>query len=234
MSDCYRDCCHGFVLGCLIPCAACRTGPLHHTCATDDDQAHVLQPATPKTKPDEHYACAVDKQSPSHRKSAQQAHQYLLSHLDSFPDARQIAALSRLRVAFSVAKEHLNPDSFNSVIADLDTVLFNGCLSDKMIINWAEMPATSRCILRGICLPQGVDHSGITKVCIPLNKAMLRLEPKEEIWGTIVHEVLHAYICLESGWSGSMPPHHGASFERSCAALVERLALDGLEVRHVL
>lgn len=231
MSECYRDCCHGFVLGCLIPCAACRAGPLRHTCVTDNSQAHT---SPPKTGPDVHAAETVDKQSPTQRVSSQQAHQDLQSNLDRFPNAQQIAALSRLRVAFSIEREQSAPESFDSAIADLDTVLFSGYLGDKIVVKWTEMPVTSRCILRGMCLPKSVDCTGTSEVCIPLNKAMLRLEPKEETWGTIVHEMLHAYICLNSGWSGSMPPHHGAKFERSCAALVDRLALDGFEVRHVL
>lgn len=176
----------------------------------------------------------MDKLSRSQRVSTQQAHQDLHSNLNSFPNAQQIAALSRLRVAFSIESEHLTPGSFDAVITDLDTVLFSGYLSDKIVVKWTEMPVTSRCILRGMCLPKSVDRTGISKVCIPLNKAMLRLEPKEETWGTIVHEMLHAYICLKSVWSGSMPPHHEAKFERSCATLVDRLALDGFEVRHVL
>jgi predicted SprT family Zn-dependent metalloprotease len=88
--------------------------------------------------------------------------------------------------------------------------------------------------VRGITLPYDLSQSGISMVHIRLNKTMFRLETKEEIWGTILHEMLHAYLDLTTGWVSLRVPHHGVDFERSCEAMVGRLGLRGLEVRHVV
>jgi len=71
-------------------------------------------------------------------------------------------------------------------------------------------------------------------VHIRLNKTMFRREAKEEIWGTVLHEMLHAYLNLTTGWVSLREPHHGELFERSCGALVRRLGLRDLEVGHVV
>jgi hypothetical protein len=88
--------------------------------------------------------------------------------------------------------------------------------------------------IRGITLPYDFSRSGISMVHIRLNKTMFRLEAKEEIWGTILHEMLHAYLGLTTGWISLRVPHHGELFERSCGAMVGRLGLRGLEVGHVV
>jgi hypothetical protein len=137
-------------------------------------------------------------------------------------------------MAFLPTRDHLSPETFAPVIADLDTVLFKGRLKDNIIIEWAKMTVTRRSMLRGISLPYDINRSGISKVRIRLNEAMFRLDPKEEIWGTVAHEMLHAYLDLESSWRGLTKPHHGALFERSCRALVGTLAIEGFEARHVI
>lgn len=71
-------------------------------------------------------------------------------------------------------------------------------------------------------------------VLIRLNKTMFKRESKEEIWGTVLHEMLHAYLDLTCGWRALGVPQHGLLFERACGALVARLGLVGLEIRHVV
>jgi hypothetical protein len=137
-------------------------------------------------------------------------------------------------MAFLPTRDHLSPETFAPVIADLDTVLFKNRLQDNIIIEWAEMTVTRRSMLRGISLPYDISRSGISKVRIRLNEAMFRLDPKEEIWGIVVHELLHDYLDLESNWRGLTKPHHGTLFERSCRALVGRLAIEGFEAKHVI
>lgn len=173
------DCCCGTAITLL---AAQRTGPLQHE-QNNSDHSHALQPAvTRKTTSTNDNVDSLDTPSISQRVSTQQSHQALLSDLKKFPSAQQLAALARLHVAFAVAKKDLSLQTLDTAIKDLDTTLFNGRLNDKIVVNWAEMPVTSDRILRGMCFPQGIDRNGITKVCIPLNKAMFRLESKEEIW----------------------------------------------------
>lgn len=69
---------------------------------------------------------------------------------------------------------------------------------------------------------------------VRLNKKMFGIDSKEEIWGTAVHELLHAYLDLMSDWAGLMKAHHGVLFEGSCRAMVERLGLEELEEAHVI
>jgi hypothetical protein len=63
---------------------------------------------------------------------------------------------------------------------------------------------------------------------------MFDASTKENIWGTVVHEMVHAYLTLTSGWRGILMKHRGSPFEVCCEAAVGRLALEGLEVRHVV
>jgi hypothetical protein len=188
-----------------------------------------------KSKGLDRSATASKEASPQRRVSAQQAHTDLVANLSPPMNGKQTAALFRLRMAFSTTKQHLSPECFAPVITDLDNVLFNGCLGDRILVDWVEMPATSRRMLRGVSLPCGVSR--ISKVKIRLNTAMLEASTKEEIWGTVVHEMVHAYLALMSGWRGIMMKHRGSPFEECCRAAVGRLALErleGLEVHHVV
>lgn len=70
-----------------------------------------------------------------------------------------------------------------------------------------------------------------------MNRRMFGVDGKEEIWGTVVHELLHAHLDLGSNWAGLLEKHHGVLWERSCGKMVERLGLEGLEGlegRHVV
>jgi hypothetical protein len=159
-----------------------------------------------------------------------ETHLNLINALSLPPTAAQIAALTRLHTLFALPKTQLTFSTFSPIITDLDTVLFSDLLSPHTIVEWARM--TRR--IRGITLPYDFSRSGISMVHIRLNKTMFRLDAKEEIWGTVLHEMLHAYLDLTTGWVSLRVPHHGELFERSCEAMVRRLGLEGLEVRHVV
>jgi len=133
-----------------------------------------------------------------------------------------------------MTKEHLSPEFFATLISDLDKALFNSSLHDKVLVDWAELPYTSSHVLHEVTSPYGISIHGISRVRIRYNKAILETDTKEEIWGTIVHEMLHAYLLLTSKWSVMTMRHHGPRFEESSRALVRRLGLDGFEVRHIL
>ena len=145
---------------------------------------------------------------------------------------KQTAALFGLRMALSTTKEHISPEFFAPVIRDLDTVLFSGCLGERISVQWKDMPSTSRRTLRGVSLPCGIGR--ISKVKIRLNTVMFVASTKEDIWGTVVHEMVHAYLALMSGWRGILMKHRGSPFEECCKAAVGRLALEGLEAQHVV
>jgi len=226
------DCCaHAFYafLCCFLPCIAKQSG--RHE--TTHDQEEAPRPVILKSKGHKRSAIPPKESSPRQRVSAQQAHTDLVANLSQPMNGKQTAALFRLRMAFSTAKkQHLSPEFFAPVIKDLDNVLFKGCLSDRILVDWVDMPATSRRMLRGVSLPYGISR--ILKVKIRLNTVMLEASTKEEIWGTVVHEMVHAYLALRSGWRGMLMRHRGSPFEECCKAAVGKLALDGLEVHHVV
>ena len=209
---------------CFLPCYTKRGGQAY-------DQEEAPRPVKLKSKNRESGATAIE--APLQKSvSARQAHSQLVASLSQPMNGKQTAALFRLRMAFSARKEHLSAEFFAPAIKDLDTVLFSGCLGDRIIVDWVNMPTTSRRILQGISLPHGISR--ITKVKIRLNRVMFEGESKEDIWGTVVHEMVHAYLALTCGWRGMLMRHHGSPFEECCRAAVGRLALEGLEVRHVV
>jgi hypothetical protein len=230
MCEFYGNCIYAAFMCFFVPCIS-RRGPLHTQ--EVQNQAEVPRSAKPKTKSRKRSSVPKTEHF-QQRVSAWQVHQDLLKTLDQPLNQHQQAALFRLQMAFLPTRDHLSPETFAPVIADLDTVLFKGRLKDNIIIEWAEMTVTRRSMLRGISLPYDINRSGISKVRIRLNEAMFRLDPKEEIWGTVVHELLHAYLDLESNWRGLTKPHHGTLFERSCRALAGRLAIEGFEAKHVV
>lgn len=177
---------------------------------------------------------ALAKSSPLKRFPVQQVRQNLISQLAQPPRPKQEAAHLRLRAAFLAPAEHLSPSFLDAVIADLDTLLFNDALGDRVYIDWADMTVTRRRMLRGISLPYDICRSGISKVRVRLNKRMFGIDSKEEIWGTVVHELLHAYLDLVSNWAGLMKAHHGILFEGSCRAMVQRLGLEGFGEENVM
>ena len=225
------DKCFYAFLCCFLPCIEKREA--RHERKYDQEEAP--RPVESKSKARERGAAAVKTSSPRRRVSAQhcqQVHQDLVANLSQPMNGKQTAAQFRLRMAFSVTKEHLSPDFFTPVIRDLDTVLFSGCLSDRTLVDWKHMPNTSRRTLFGLTLPHGISR--ISKVEIRLNTVMFDASSKENIWGTVVHEMVHAYLTLTSGWRGILMKHRGSPFEVCCEAAVGRLALEGLEVRHVV
>lgn len=224
------DCCGQIVYGlmcCFLPCYTKRSR--QH--ATSCDQEEAPRPVKLQSRVHEWNATAIEAPLQK-RVSARQAHSQLLANLSHPLNGKQTAALFRLRMAFSTREEHLSSEFFALVIKDLDTVLFSGSLDGRILVDWVDMPATSRRILQGISLPQG--FSKISKVRIRLNTAMLGTELKEDIWGAVLHEMVHAYLALMSGWRGMLMKHHGSPFEECCKAVVGRLALEGLEVHHVV
>lgn len=220
---------------CFGCCYGRRVGILHP--AVDDDQIEPPRLVNRLSKGPEndasvHHIDATERHHP--RVSPAQAHEDLTSHLQQPLTAAQSSAMSRLQSAFTPPLDQLTPSLLTQAIPDLDTVLFNSTLTPHIKIEWANLTVKPTRILRGITLIHDIDWRGITKVRIRLNKAMLRVDSKEEIWGTIVHEMLHAWLDTRCGWGGLAKPQHGSAFERSCAALVERLGLQGVRAEHVI
>ncbi|KAM0722698.1 hypothetical protein Q7P37_002139 [Cladosporium fusiforme] len=233
------DCIAATFMVCFGCCYGRRAGAIH--AAIDDDPIEIPRPVKrltkqprPATLPLPSQTIGIPKKEQLSRVSAAKAHENLIAALEQPLNAEQTSAMQRLRSAFAIPRVQLTPDLFTLAMADLDLVLFNNALHDYIKIEWADMTVTPSRMLRGISLPYDVSWSGITKVRIRLNKAMLHLDPKQEIWGTVIHEMLHAYLDLKCGWGGLTVPHHGLSFEISCEALVGRLGFEGFAANHVV
>lgn len=160
----------------------------------------------------------------------QQAIETLMLELNlSVPNERQLAAFARIQEAYAASQAHLNPEFFTPVIVDLDTVLFNGWLSDYMLISWESITGTPCCLSGEPSKesPYEIDRSGNSRLRVRF--AVYPSGPREQTWGVILHEMLHAYLDLMSEWRGLKQPH-GPLFGPACTAMVRRLALGGLKV----
>jgi hypothetical protein len=163
----------------------------------------------------------------------QQACETLISELNlSTPNDWHLAAFARIQEAYAISQPHLNPDFFAPVISDLDAVLFNGRLSEYMLISWENISGTPCCLSSKPTSqpPYETSRSGSSRLRVPL--AIYPSGPREMTWGGILHEMLHAYFDLMSEWHGLKQPH-GPLFGAACTAVVRRLALEGLKVHHV-
>ena len=150
----------------------------------------------------------------------------------SIPNDRNLAAFARIQAAYATSQEHLNPEFLAPVIADLDTVLFNGWLSDYLLVSWESMTGTPCCLSNKPNTQPPYEQSPSGNPRLRVRLAIYPSGPKEQTWGGILHEMLHAYLDLMSEWQGLKQPH-GPFFSAACTAMVRRLALGGLKVHHV-
>jgi hypothetical protein len=150
----------------------------------------------------------------------------------SIPNDRNLAAFARIQEAYAMSQTNLNPEFFEPVIADLDAVLFNGWLSDYMLIGWETMTGTPCCLSNKPRTQPPYEQSPSGSSKLRIRFAIYSSGPREQTWGGILHEMLHAYLDLISEWQGLKQPH-GPLFSTACTAMVRRLALGGLKVHHV-
>lgn len=163
-----------------------------------------------------------------------EVHAALAWHLRQRPNEHQSIALLRLSTAFAVPKSGLTPDLFIKAANDLDVVLFGGVLSQRTLISWEDLSTQNGRLLRGTCLGGKLRF----KVQIKLDRACFFVDSKEVLWGTLVHEMLHAYVDIT--WAGSGPRgvanqhEHDEHFAQSVARLAERLAFPGLGSEEIM
>lgn len=150
----------------------------------------------------------------------------------SVPNDQQIAAFERIREAYKASQSHLNPGFFAPVIADLDTVLFDGLLNSYMLVGWEDMTSTPCClsVKPSAHPPYATSRYGSERLRVRF--AIHPSGPREQTWRGVLHEMLHAYLDLASDWHGLKQPH-GPLFGAACTAMVHRLALSGLKAHHV-
>lgn len=138
----------------------------------------------------------------------QQACEDLMLRLNlSIPNERQIAASERILEAYARSEAHLNPEFLAPVIADLDTMLFDDLLSDYMLISWESMTAMPCCLSGKPYTQPPYEKSRTGGERLRVRFAIFSSIPKEQTWGGILHEMLHAYLDLTSEWYGLKQPH---------------------------
>ena len=138
----------------------------------------------------------------------QQAIETLMLELNlSVPDDRKLAAFVRIQEAYAISQEHLNPKFFAPVIADLDAVLFNGWLKDYMLISWESMTGTPCCLSNKPSTQPPYEQGPSGSSRLRVRFAIYPSGPREQTWGGILHEMLHAYLEMMSEWQGLKQPH---------------------------
>ncbi|KXL51562.1 hypothetical protein M433DRAFT_21743 [Acidomyces richmondensis BFW] len=108
-----------------------------------------------------------------------QAHA-LLANVNAKPfTEEQTIARMRLRRAFNIAKEDMNPDLFIRITRDLDIVLFGGQLDNRVLISWERLPKLNGMRVAGFCSEALWRPIGLRKAYILLNKEIFFDESKE-------------------------------------------------------
>lgn len=150
----------------------------------------------------------------------QQAHKGPLS------DAQK-AAVKRLNDL--QAAHRWGPDIIFKIFNDLDLLLFRGKLKGNVYLRWDKQSdemngPDSRCL--------GVTSYAIGGDCrckleLSLTNATLATVGLRDVLSTLVHEMVHAYLLVETdadrGYSDEMTQGHGHSFNKCAKAVLKRL-----------
>lgn len=163
------------------------------------------------------------------RVSLPQAYAQLAEMLNMPMTDAQALAWTRLQLAMSVPQPHINRDQLIDSFADLDTVLFNGTLTGRVKVMWKRLLNFSGLMLRGQCHPAAITWRGVTKCEIWLKLDLLDMEDGADVWGTLIHEILHAYLDLHTRLSSTFRSHHGDVFRQTCTYIEDQLGFPGLE-----
>ncbi|KAK5112816.1 hypothetical protein LTR85_011150 [Meristemomyces frigidus] len=130
-------------------------------------------------------------------------------------------AHNNLERAWSVPANSVTPDLYIKIFNDLDELLFDGQLCNRVLVTWEDLHGdllgntSSRS--NGNCCPADRIH-------IQLDRNMFYEESKAKVWGTLVHEMLHAYMFVMTDDASA----HPREFGNACRALGRALGLQGL------
>lgn len=146
--------------------------------------------------------------------------------------ASQQTAQTRLRELFSGETEAFRQlDTLLQAALQLDTLLFNSALRDHIAITVEEFRATPLWrdkLVKGRCIVPPGPLKRFHKVQIQLNNTLLVYGSREEVLGTLVHEMLHAYLGLVKGWR-----HREGDIMALAEGCVRRVGVEGLRVEHL-
>lgn len=148
--------------------------------------------------------------------------------------APQQAAQNRLRQLFSEDSQLFRElDTVLEAAMTLDSLLFDDMLCDRIAISVRDFREKSwqwkNKLVKGRCIVPPGPVKRLLKVKIQLNRTLMVYGCSYEILGTLIHEMMHAYLVLAKG------RRHG---EEEVHALVEqavrRVGVEGLRVEHVV
>jgi hypothetical protein len=145
---------------------------------------------------------------------------------------QQTEARRRILNIFTEPSPPLQPDIFIKAATDLDLLLFNGVLRGHITITWKTIPLSHGVLVRGTCQTL-FARTRFRRMRIALNKTLFHEGARWEVLGTLVHEMLHAYLAIVLGPWESSRYEHGARFARAADALVENLGVDAFTARHI-
>ncbi|KAK6395349.1 hypothetical protein LTR65_000819 [Meristemomyces frigidus] len=160
-----------------------------------------------------------DYPRPNELVSSNEAYQSLRDFLSNSATDSEDRAHDRLENAWNM--NHATPDLFIKIFNDLNELLFDNQLYNRVFLTWEDLPdeLLGRTGSRSDCTCCPAD-----RIQIQLDRAMFYEESKSKIWGTLVHEMLHAYMFVVTDHESA----HGRDFERACRALGAALGFRGL------
>lgn len=151
----------------------------------------------------------------------------------------QLGARARLETAFAQADAGINPDLVFEIFNDLDKVLFGSTLRSRVLVEWKDRSHFSKKQVAKVYVKKGCR----IRPHIILSTRLFSY-PKAFVWGTLVHEMLHAYSAimtrLEDTSSNSevnrktREEAHGPMFREACELLASKLKLPGLDAKAIL
>ena len=128
----------------------------------------------------------------------------------SMPSAGVLAALHRLKVARWT--EPWSPDVIIKAAHDMDTAFFYGRLRGRVVVSWSKTETVKSMkkkspnyewpIIFGVAFygdMNATPHSGTSRVCLNSDTMFDAPVPEEEMWQTMVHELVFAYLQVTCG-----------------------------------
>lgn len=158
--------------------------------------------------------------------STDEAYRRLSASLSGGLSAAQSAAIARLENAWRMPTSQTTPDLYIKIFNDLNLYLFDDQLRNRVHVGWSNLgDLYGRTGGRTTC-----ECCPESRVELLLDKGTFREESKAKVWGTLLHEMLHAYLFVVA----ERPSSHDGRFRRACRELVEATQLEGLRFGHFM
>jgi hypothetical protein len=162
-------------------------------------------------------------------------------------DDFQLSAYKRLKQAYNLPTQNTTPDLYIKIFDDLDTVIFRNKLYRRVYLRWSDLSSHDRKHYDsqhdGDSEHSDLEHSGhehfewvrgLTthsyiqpRVKIELDQRTFGFFSHREIFGVLVHEMLHAYFAIK----GKITHGHCEHFAQAAEAIEGRLGFGvGLRV----